>query len=109
MNKSKPTPGPWYVGERHSKREDCLQIPIIKRISEDDPKSSYAVAWVVNSASVNYDSSDEANARLIAAAPKMYEALKAIAHWLADANVCCFPRELLHAAIDKVENREARG
>lgn len=44
----------------------------------------------------------EDDARLIAAAPEMLDALKAIQHWASDARIpCCFPRCLLNAALEK--------
>lgn len=55
-----------------------------------------------------HDQDDMPMAYLIAAAPDLLEACKLIEYWLADANVCCFPRSTLHAAIAKAEGREVK-
>lgn len=49
-----------------------------------------------------------ANARLIAAAPTMLEALEAIVHWMSDANIpCCFPRNAVLQAIETAKTPES--
>jgi hypothetical protein len=50
---------------------------------------------------------DEANARLIAAAPDLLEALEEIEHWRADAGVCHFPDDVMIAALTKARGTEA--
>jgi len=59
--KEKFTPGPW--------KADCDCFPIMIRAEKMDPDCHQD--WVCNVGG------DQANARLIAAAPDMYEALKA--------------------------------
>lgn len=69
MSASKHTPGPWYVGAMN----DCLFIiDQAPRPSNDDVNPDREVTVV---AKLDYIGS-EANARLIAAAPDLLEALK---------------------------------
>ena len=63
INKYKHTPGPWVASKRN-------QRTIVQQVLND----SYAVAEV----HAVYGNEAEANARLIAAAPEMLEALEAI-------------------------------
>jgi hypothetical protein len=62
---SKHTPGPWYVEDRRP-GGGVMQV----QAPYQGPGSSYCVA------SINYWRDVEANARLIAAAPEMLDALK---------------------------------
>lgn len=46
----------------------------------------------------------EADYGLMAAAPELLDALKAVAHWMSDAVIpCCFPRQTILDAIAKAE------
>lgn len=88
---SEHTPGPWeVVDELNIIAADGYNLGGIADASEDEG---------------GRPEEDRANARLIGAAPEMLDTLKSIAHWLSDANVCCFPRNALHAVIEKAEGK----
>jgi hypothetical protein len=73
----KHTPGPWAVFPHYCK---------------DDPNSIYAQTWLIGLGQYDtiaevrpghdeFDGQNDANARLIAAAPELLEALEAIRDW----------------------------
>lgn len=66
-SESKHTPGPW----KHIKPEsyDATPLPVAAR-------DGFRVAWVNPYAATNGDGVDTCNARLIAAAPELLEALE---------------------------------
>ena len=73
MSALKPTPGPWRVGDHRSLSVD------IRRAKENDGPTSIAIAAVHAYSGKPEDLDEcEANARLIAAAPDLAEALQAI-------------------------------
>lgn len=75
MNESKFTPGPWEVVG-----------PFNDRIYHEPTDTVVAQAWYPGASSKSPSPADtmQANARLIAAAPEMYEELKAIEALLSD-------------------------
>ena len=70
--KTKHTPGPWHVGHTSNTEEGKNEF-----IDIDSKKGSIARAWHPNVFS-GTQKETEANAKLIAAAPELLEALKAI-------------------------------
>jgi len=68
MTNNKHTPGPWHVGKSP---ENCLWV-------YDNTKEGYAVANTRTYHDVYGRAEREANARLIAAAPDLYEFAKAV-------------------------------
>jgi hypothetical protein len=96
-----PTPGPWTVIEPH-KHGDFYGAGAAYKITraDSDPRD-----WSVAQLYANIPES-KANARLIAAAPDMYEALKkarvAIATWSPAPDE---PLQEIDAAIAKAEGR----
>ena len=97
-NKTQHTPGPW-----HSQRPHGSDIPVWGV----DEKSRGCVALVNMSAERATEAA--ANARLIAAAPEMYEALKALVEsldWEAKRSGTTYAgHEDARAAIAKAEGR----
>lgn len=102
---SKHTPGPWsYEGDALTGRMFQIAAPF------GGEAGCYTHVATVNNLPHHLLISRnpkraEANARLIAEAPAMLETLKVIEHWLADARVCCFPRDMLHSTIARAEGR----
>lgn len=93
MSESKFTPGPWYVGGKYTVRIS---------ISSSD--------WICRTRDNHHghiDIEDEANARLIAAAPDMYEAIKKTLGLDASEGYWLHPDAVksLCAAIAKAEGR----
>lgn len=76
------TPGPWTY-KRNPMRDDGW------------------FAYGPEAKPLSFAQISEADARLISAAPEMYEALERIEYWLSDARVCCFPTETLRSALKK--------
>lgn len=76
MDKPAFTPGPWQIPERFHKDDELEIIGNIDGVDGD-----YGTTRVIfTSVARLYDNDEQAaNARLIAAAPDMYEALKALA------------------------------
>lgn len=87
------TPGPWRTNEKLARQ--------VVGILQGDTGQHLAVV-----AGPKHDGPDEyeANARLIAAAPDLYEALAACLEWIADSNGP-FPVEAADAALAKAEGR----
>ncbi len=76
MRNEKHTAGPWVI----SASEKC-RYTIFPGNEHGRPRALCSIAWVQ---SWNDTEDDEANARLIAAAPKMLTTLRSIARWCAD-------------------------
>ena len=68
------TPGPWYDWLPHGCDGGCRTI----RTEEGRARGSYHGAEIAYTCGLADDDEDKANARLIAAAPDLLEALKAI-------------------------------
>ena len=94
MNTSKHTPGPWH---RNIK-----------------PASKYTTVWAGRNTHVAYvhtgtlpEEQIEANAHLIAAAPAMYEAIKAlIVEW--NRHGCCDSRDVVYRAEQALAQAEGK-
>ncbi len=69
MSKPPFTPGPWHAGDNHG----CRQIKAKKSGEHKQGQWYYEVACTPG---LSDDDEDKANARLIAAAPDLYEALR---------------------------------
>jgi hypothetical protein len=67
MNKTKFTPGPWMIGFKHDEMGVIAPGPVAIADCNYDPALS--------------ESEKQANARLIAAAPEMLEALRGMMEW----------------------------
>jgi hypothetical protein len=96
---SKPTPGPWHVVGTEDNMYSNIQV-----LAEDN-------AFIVRVNSGNH--ANVANARLIAAAPRMYEACKVAEQYLCEMGCDCNDTHKkdcvlgkLQAAIAKAEGRE---
>lgn len=74
-NETKHTPGPWIVSE-HKAHNGCFQI---KSFSKFEHR-----AFLVTETPSWDGVEDKANARLIAAAPDLYEAVQGLMLWLMD-------------------------
>jgi hypothetical protein len=72
----RPTPGPWEHGDNGliygQCREDDAEAPFVCDVIEDSAMQALGILSPV----------EEANARLIAAAPELLEALEEIYNWL---------------------------
>ena len=93
------TPGPWYVVEEdHS--DDSGNGPVSLAISTYEDDSVDAIAWINT---MNPNKTEQANARLIAAAPDMLAALQRIQKDLRDGPIDGeFPvRDMVDAAVSK--------
>lgn len=93
---SKHTPGPWYIGKNFG--DQSRHIYAEQMVRDDDGDEWHPLIASVDDSErlVDY----EANARLIAAAPDMWEACIAIANGYKHKG-----EELALAAITKVEGR----
>lgn len=94
---TKHTPGPWHVGER---RADDNTLPI-----SDLGNGAKGSALAYVSPRPFYADSQEANARLIAAAPEMLECLRKCVEFLEDeigASACL---EKTRSILAKIEGR----
>lgn len=83
---SKHTPGPWEVSKMTPVRVDTQDGSIV-------------VNWTCNKDDGKTDRLAEANARLIAAAPLMYEALEEVVGAFADGEVDSHIIEIARAAL----------
>lgn len=75
MSEAKHTPGPWTVGGDPDMDYDPLQLGFYKIFAVDGIGEANAHEDFIAKANVNFRS-HEANARLIAAAPELLEALR---------------------------------
>jgi CTP:molybdopterin cytidylyltransferase MocA len=73
MSETKWTPGPWFVVNCGTKDEPMMSVKAA-RIAGESPRHEVAICATGDSP----QAMENANARLIAAAPDLYEALKAI-------------------------------
>lgn len=93
---SKHTPGPWEVGDGSDRNLFCGSGDILGKT-----KRGRAVIARVNPGLKDY----EANARLIAAAPEMLEALIHVRNVFPMARWADDTRAMIKAVIDKAEGR----
>ncbi len=106
--KAAPTPGPWKIRECYSNGE-----PVEWAVESRHPEHSGLIASVYMT--VDNDEQDAANARLIAASPDLYEALKGVLARLnshtSSIESCDLPEETedaieqARAAIEKAEGK----
>lgn len=98
LRKVQPTLGPWEISDK----SPYLIVASDPRLYPENERVTVARS------DPNGDKLDLeigiANARLIAAAPELRDALQAVMYWASDANIpCCFPRETVLKALAKCE------
>lgn len=84
---SKHTPGPWYINEHPYANQPEYVLAMPGKTGDDClDVVSVAIVEMCQNTLTGWRSREEchANARLIAAAPKMLEALKQVRDWLHD-------------------------
>jgi hypothetical protein len=92
---AEPTPGPWVLRERG------LGFGV-----ETEMGTTIATCWRFNRGIPDATPTmEEANARLIAAAPDLYEVVKAIIHTYENADAASDTLDKAYAAIEKAEGR----
>ncbi len=90
---SKFTPGPWRAGRKHPDWPHCKVQYVIAECTNDEVCTLYY-----------NDDEQDANARLIAAAPEMYELLHRLAPVLADEGLSAMSLHIFDL-LDKVEEK----
>ena len=79
---SKHTPGPWHVGMRSGNNGNTVYAYNGESEHFDQSICTVYGIYLYKSAKETKDNPGAANARLIAAAPEMYEALQRCHEWL---------------------------
>lgn len=98
MTQSKYTPGPWSYVDRQMETKSAQKIDAFYSIYADPYKSGLGMDNNIARVFKNPGAGHEANARLIAAAPEMFEALE----WIADhCDGNMLLPDFVHEAIDK--------
>jgi len=87
MTQSKHTPGPWtYIDRQMKSKNDAQKIDVHYLIYADSYKSGLGKNNNVARVYKLHETDHEANARLIAAAPELLEALEELLGWAHWAN-----------------------
>jgi len=93
------TPGPWFAHDTH----EAKACRYISTRSDRDNCGDVAVLYRSHPADSVANERDEANARLIAAAPEMYEAMKEIRDAMEDSGHMHLHRERVLSALDQID------